>query len=399
MSSHSFVSTTPTPTFAGFASPTSNTVYTPNQFFDVCLRHGSRGCIRVVAFLIRQTLGWSDRDGKPLRERHAVNYSDFENAGIGKDTIKGALAEAIAGKFIRCVREPASASAGLSPVVGLYELNWDDGAEYIKDPQQFSGFFAGEGNRTFIPNDFFDRVVPRETLAVTKVVGSVIRFSIGFQTKWGHRRQQIALSYQDIQNYARVGSRDTLSSALKRALAANYLTRVSEGFFDRNAGRLSVKACYALKWLNQGTSALSARESVPAKIDLANPSENRTDSARKTVPAKHSGKRTDIERTMTKNINKQQDAAVVFEELKSAGFDTQAACYLANHYPAARVMRQIELLADRSASRNRLGLLRRAIEEDWIAPSARPGNYGRPKSIERQGFTDLAGALRRWGGN
>ena len=42
-----------------------------------------------------------------------------------------------------------------------------------KDPTKFRGFFAGEGNRTYIPNQFFDVVIPNETLAVTKVVGSI----------------------------------------------------------------------------------------------------------------------------------------------------------------------------------------------------------------------------------
>ena len=84
----------------------------------------------------------------------------------------------------------------------MYELKWDDRPEYLKDPRQFRGFFAGEGNRTYIPNQFFDVVIPNEKLAVVKVVGAVIRFSIGFQNKWGHRLQKVALSYQHNQNHS-----------------------------------------------------------------------------------------------------------------------------------------------------------------------------------------------------
>jgi hypothetical protein len=36
------------PEFAGFLPPVSNTTFTPNQFFDVCLPHCSRSAIRVV---------------------------------------------------------------------------------------------------------------------------------------------------------------------------------------------------------------------------------------------------------------------------------------------------------------------------------------------------------------
>ena len=70
--------------FRGFALPTSNTTYTPNQFFDVCLNHCSRGCVRLVAFLIRKTLGWCDAEGNPQSELHLVSYSDFEQAGISR---------------------------------------------------------------------------------------------------------------------------------------------------------------------------------------------------------------------------------------------------------------------------------------------------------------------------
>src|SRR5438105_500865 len=188
--------------FVGFNLPTSNTTYTPNQFFDVCLPHYSRGVVRLVAFMIRKTLGWCDAQGRPQAEQHAVSYADLEEAGISREMIRSSIDQAIKGHFIRCVRRPSAKTAGISSVTGLYELQWDDRPEYVKDPRHFRGFFAGEGNRTYIPNQFFDQLLPNETLAVLKVVGSVIRFSIGFANKWGHRRKNVALSYQHIQNYS-----------------------------------------------------------------------------------------------------------------------------------------------------------------------------------------------------
>ena len=86
-------------------------------------------------------------------------------------------------RFVRCVREPATKRSGRAAVSALYELNWDESGEYVKDPAKFRGFFAGDGNRTYIPNQFFDHVVPTESLAVVKVVGAVIRFSIAFSNK------------------------------------------------------------------------------------------------------------------------------------------------------------------------------------------------------------------------
>src|SRR5438105_3447905 len=84
-----------TTAFAGFALPTSNTTYTPNQFFDVCLPHYPRGVVRLVGYMIRKTLGWCDAEGKPQAERFAVTYSELEQkAGISRDMIRGALKQA-----------------------------------------------------------------------------------------------------------------------------------------------------------------------------------------------------------------------------------------------------------------------------------------------------------------
>src|SRR5437764_15161608 len=109
------------PSFAGFALPTSNTTYTPNQFFDVCLPHSSRGCVRLVGYLIRKTLGWCDENGDPLREQHAISYSELElRAGISRDMIRSVIDEAIAGRFIQCIVSPARKTAGAVHQTGRY---------------------------------------------------------------------------------------------------------------------------------------------------------------------------------------------------------------------------------------------------------------------------------------
>src|SRR5205814_6392614 len=120
--------------------------------------------------------------------------------------------------FIRCVREPNSKTPGRASVSAQYELNWDASAEYVKDPARFRGFFAGDGNRTYIPNQFFDHVVKNEPLGVVKVVGAIARFSIGFSTKGGHRRTQAAISYLDIRRYTKLVDRSTLAASLRIAI-------------------------------------------------------------------------------------------------------------------------------------------------------------------------------------
>jgi hypothetical protein len=375
--------------FNGFTRPTSNTTYTPNQFFDVCLPHCSRGCVRVVALMLRLTLGWSDEEGNPQRVEHLATYDHFERAGISRSMIRPALDEAIKGHFVRCVREPQQQRAGQAAVSGMYELKWDERPEYIKDPRKFRGFFAGEGNRTYIPNQFFDVVIPKEKLAVVKVVGAVIRFSIGFQNKWGHRMQKVALSYQHIQNYSRIGNRNTISAAIQRALDSNYIRLVEPGKFDRNAGITSAAAVYAIKWLYGEADFMHSWKIVPEENDPEKRFEKRTGNGSKSVPAERFEKRTDLEITKTNKTLKQQElspeAAASFEKLKEAGFDATAANSIARKYPFDRIDRQIQWIDQRKATKNRLGMLRKAIMEDWPAPSA--GKLGQPKLAAARGKT------------
>ena len=352
----------------GFNPPTSNTVYTPNQFFDACLPYSSRGVVRMVALLIRKTLGWCDEDGNPQAERHALSWNDFEAAGVSRDMIRGAIEEAIAGHFIRCVRQPQTKKTGSPSVSGLYELKWDERPAYLKNPKEFRGFFAGEGNRTYIPNQFFDHVVPNEPLAVVKVVGSVIRFSIGFQNKWGHRRRNASLSYQHIQNFSHIADRKTLSASIRHAIKSNYIERVEEGFFDPDAGKLSKAAVYAVKWLDEGARPVIGQKTLPGQIRVNSWSENPTGIGQKTLPEERSENPTDIKIKQRNNISKQQ-AAVSFEKLRAEGFGAKAADLLAAAYPGERIDRQIRWLDGRRVKSNRLGMLRSAIEQDWPAPT------------------------------
>lgn len=372
---------------AGFALPSSNTTYTPNQFFDVCLPHCSRGTVRLVGYLIRKTLGWCDADGNPITERHTVSYSDLEVAGISRDMIRQALDEAIEKHFIRCIRQAKADSVGQARVSGQYELKWDERAEYVKDPREFRGFFAGEGNRTYIPNQFFDHVVASETLSVVKVVGAVVRLSIGFQNKWGNRRRDVALSFQHIQNYTRVGDRKTVSQALKHAIAANYVERVQEGYFDPDGGKRSRAAVYALKWaevpLIGAVDAVTSQKTPPVENSVKNQSENPTGTGQKTPPADRSENPTGIEiKQRNKTLKQQPAAAVTFERLRAEGFDAQAAQAIANRWSAERIERQLRWIDQRRIKANRLGMLRKAIEQDWAAPMG--GSTGGDRSQLRR---------------
>lgn len=355
---------TPRPTpFVGFAAPTSNTTFTPNQFFDVCLPHASRGVVRLVGYLIRKTLGWCDSEGNPREEQIQVSYRELiSRAGISRDQIRPTLAEAVSGHFIDCVRAGQAHATGEAGHPALYQLRWDSSAEYRKRPSEFRGFFEGEGNRTDIPNQFFDVVLRQEPLSVIKVVGAIVRFSIGFQAKHGRRRQQATLSYQEIQNYARIGSRDVLAQAIRTALDHRYIVRLEPGVFSPRASERR-SAVYALRWAD-GWQGQKTEPAVEA-------SENRTSDSPITEPVEASEIRTNIQTKPQNETYKQQGVAPqqAREILVGAGFSDAVANDLAQHVPLTIIERQVAWLSRRAPARNRLGMLRRALEEDWAEPA------------------------------
>jgi hypothetical protein len=236
-------------TWNGYLPPTSNTTYTPNQFFDVVLPTSSRGVVRLVAYLIRKTLGWSDAYGRPQNSNIKISYRELErSAGIARSMLRLALDEAMAAHFIECVQEGSKDLMETPGTSALYKLKWDVRKEYITDPDDFAGFFAGNGNLTYIPNQFFDCTIPNESLAVIRVVGIIIRNTIGWQTEYGFRRQQVAMSFTELE--ARTGlSRQSINLALHSALAHRHLVRIEEGTFHADT-TCQKTAVYGVKWVD-----------------------------------------------------------------------------------------------------------------------------------------------------
>ena len=347
--------------FRGFRPPTSNTTYTPNQFFDVVVPHFSRGVVRIVGYLLRKTLGWCDTNGNPHEEQIEVSYSELERkAGVSRDMIRQALDDALDGQLIECLREGRAKLAHDAGQSALYALNWS-AAPYTTSPEAFNGFFEGDGNRTDIPNEFFDVIVPNEPLSVIKVVGSIIRHSIGFQTKHGRRRQQVALSFQHIQNYARIGSRSDLAKAVRTAFEKNYIVRIEDGVFSHRFDERR-SATYALRWSDN----LIGQKIAPA-IER---SEKQTSIGQIPAPAHQSENQTSIETKPEKETLHGQPAAgtELHRRLVSIGFSDKTAAKLIREHSRQTIEDQIAWLPHRTAARSPAGLLRRAIEQQWPAP-------------------------------
>lgn len=347
--------------FHGFKAPTSNTTYTPNQFFDVVIPNFSRGVVRIVAYLVRKTLGWCDANGNPQEEQIEVTYSELETkAGVSRDMIRGALDDALAGHLIECVTEGRAKHAHDAGQSACYQLCWST-APYTTRLNDFRGFFEGEGNRTDIPNEFFDVLIPNEPLSVIKVVGAIIRHSIGFQAKHGRRRQQVALSYQQIENYARFGSRSDLAKALRVALEKNYIVRLEHGVFSHEAMERR-RAVYAIRWCDfpngqknePATERSEIQTSISQIFEPAYRSENRTNI--KTKPGNETGN----------SLAAASDA--LRKQLLGFGFTERTVVNLMRDHSREDIQQQIAWLPDRAPARSPAGLLRRSIEQRWPAP-------------------------------
>ena len=99
--------------FSGYPTPKSNLVYVPNQFFEVVLRHSSRGCARLVGYLILQTFSEERFEDDPVQiSQNAL----CKAAGLSRSQIRAALDEALERRFIvEIVRSKPNKSGAKAP--------------------------------------------------------------------------------------------------------------------------------------------------------------------------------------------------------------------------------------------------------------------------------------------
>lgn len=361
--------------FHGFEHLTANYLYCPNQFFDVCLPNHSRGTVRLVAYMLRKTLGWLDKEGNPIEQNITVSYRNLiEEAGISRGAIRKALDEAVASGFITCIQKGQANGNNQSAETACYTLCWSTDNQYHKNLEQFDGFFAGEGHRTPIPNSFFDSVVKQEALSVVKVVGAVLRHTVGYQNQFGGRRQVAPLFYSFILKYTNLSDRTTLCQSLQHAIQAGYIRCVQKGGIDPSRSKRR-PSTYAIRWQQQANHQQGGSKTRPANKKRY---KNQTDNGSETRSVERFKNQTE-EKPHKNNTYKQQNNSVVavdlkntkrFQLLQQAGFDENIAVKLSQKRGLEEIQKQIEWLPCRNPDRNSLGMLRRAIEEGWSKPDS-----------------------------
>lgn len=372
--------------FNGFEHLTANYLYCPNQFFEVCLPHHSRGTVRLVAYMLRKTLGWLDKEGNPIEQNISISYRDLiTEAGISRGAIRKALDEAVAGGFITCIQKGQANGNNQTAETACYSLRWSSQNEYQKKPEQFDGFFSGEGHRTPIPNSFFDSVVKVEALSVVKVVGTVLRHTVGYQNQFGGHRQVAPLSYSYILKYTNLSDRTTLSQAIQHAIKTGYICCVQKGGIDSQTSKRR-PSTYTIRWHKQANHQEDGSKTRPV---ITQRYKNQTGNGSETRPVEQFKNQTE-EKPLKNNTYKQQDDSVVavddlesIQLLRQAGFDEAVALELSEGRGLQEIKQQIEWLLHRNAERNPLGMLRKAIQGDWSKPDSIISTEKKQQLIEK----------------
>jgi hypothetical protein len=377
--------------------------------------------VRLVGYALRKVLGWVDTHGQPIREQLQFTYRELiEQAGVGRDSIAAALAEAIERRCLRCVQRPQPDALNHQGRSGIYELCWDETGAYTDVPETFAGFYFPEaalveerqGTTTIrrpkaarknIPNAFFDHLLPRERLSVIRVVGALLFYSI----QWGpggERRQPVSCSITELSRLTKF-SRQHVHEAVLEALQRGYIERVRAGFFDPAAAQASRAATYGIRWavasaVAAGLSSASGSRVPPGlsnavrkadrseKVNGAPVGKGVRDRSEK-VNGERSEKVNDIRikidlKTETTAAGSARTplernpaaAESVIAQLRETGFDETVARRLAARCSAEVIARQIDWLPLRNSTQNRLGLLRRAIEQDWPKPEGAVEDHG-----------------------
>ncbi len=403
--------------FPGFPDFRANITFSPLQYFTAVIPHRSRACVRIVGYMLRRILGHVDVYGNPRETQVRFTYRELMKfAAVSRDSIAAALAEAVKYKLIDCLRAGHAKRAGENAQSAVYALRWSN--HYTNRPDELDGFFSGEAvtesdqdgcrarsARKNIPDAFFDYLLRRERLSVIRVVGAMLFRSIQWG-EGGERKVPVQMSISELCRLTHM-TRRHVHEAVTEALERGYLVRVQEGRFDPAAGTTSHAATYAIRWTRQAvapvyasittpTPEASVRKGIRKKSQRGNGTSVRNG-------ARDQSEMGNVERSekgngisINKSINTSSaltgvpadpspseagpsapatGAAAAGEELVKAlvtvGFDSTIAANFVRDFSPDVIRRQLEWFPLRRARRNPLGLLRRAIEQDWPKPESR----------------------------
>ena len=372
--------------FDGFEHLDSNFVWTPNQFLDHCVVTHDRGVVRLVGYVLFQTLRLLDENGLPVQQDISVSFNQLvREAGVSRGAATKSLGLAQKDNFVACTQNPSAKSSGQSGQSGKYRIKWCELFTGADCP--FEGFYSGDGRRTQIPHAFFTKVLPFESLSVIRVVAAVMRHTIGYSNQFGGRRSNAPLSFSRLEVYTGL-SRSTLSLAVASAIESGFISIVESGVFDPHL--IEQKAnMYCINWAsvsrrgNNGSeigteesqSSVSVQKSAQDRFKkrYSNGSKISTGSVQKSVLYKESNKEVSKQHNKQRDVDSTESSATAdnargFKLLLEQGVSENTARSVAKKVTLQNIIQQIEWLPDRKVRQNSAGYLVTACLKNFGAP-------------------------------
>ncbi len=359
--------------FGGFEYPDANCIFCPNQLFDLAL--SSLSTVhewRLLCYVIHETLSTLDRNGVPVRQDIEISRNELHReARIGRQEITATIDSLVRLGFFAHVSEPVPNSNTGKGKARTFRLAWDlPAASYTKNLDYFHGFFAGEGNRTAIPKDFFTKVVPFENHACNKIVGAVLRHTVGFQNQFGGRVEEAPLSFEFIKQFTNIRSDSTINDALKHSIERKYIERTKSGTFSFDPAMRS-PSFYTVYWLKGTKSVVPQGDEIRSSKSGQNPKqqgdENPSSNYKNSVAATGDEIRSNINLPILKQQTEVVDQKCL-QLLLAEGFKKTAALQIVKQADSKVIENQIASYQYWKSTGKGLGFLRKAIAENWDEP-------------------------------
>ncbi len=361
-------------TFAGFERPDATFIMCPNEFLDLIVPNHSRGCVRLVAHVLYETLRWLKEDGTPNRQEISIPFNELiHKAGISRGAASRVKREAEHGNFIEVTKRGVAHRSGSSGQAAVVCLKWSHDSQPAKTPDKFTGFFSGVGHFTAMPHSYFSRIIRNESLATIKFVSVIFRNTVGYQTQFG-RRKSIPLSFHNLHRLTNIKSPTALSKTIKHCLKSNYIELLEAGVW--RPGKLTSKAAvYGPKYSDSPQLQLQQEHIDRFKkcshklsnTDGTKRFKNCSRGSSKTVADQQFKKCSPIKNLENKTQTNSVDEKSI-QMLMAAGFTESSATKLSSQAERGVIEKQIEWIRYRRSRKNHLGYLRTAILEDWDLP-------------------------------
>ncbi len=297
--------------FAGFFTGEGRRSPIPNAFFDRVIPNEPLAVVQVVGAVLRHTVGYQNQFGG-RRQQAPLSYSYLQRyTGIGgRRHLAAALRTALAGGYISCVREGTfDPHHAADSQAACYAIRWAELHPTSNEDRSPKVHPSSGGT---------DRISPvRSKREPDKVSPSVQK---------GNRANS---------------SKGESSRAFKKGTGNGSETEPGERF-------------------NKGTTEKTITKTTSKQ------QQQRGGSGDAVGVAGRSGSGKEMAGELNDLATMERETAR--RELLRVGFAAPVANRLVSVFEPAVVLRQMAWIDRREATRNRLGLLRRAIEEDWPEP-------------------------------